>query len=103
MKSIQQNGAGINAPFMPRISNAPRRTLSPAQKAVAPLAPIFAACKKRGLVCNEANRVARLRAVNRYFNNLDGFDWIESFKDMVRDQAAILVVADAIEVGLLTW
>jgi hypothetical protein len=80
-----------------------RRPLTPAQRACAPLAPIFAACKARGLSITPDNREPRLRAVNRYFDFLP-FDWIsESFKELIGDKAAVLVVADAIEGGLLTW
>lgn len=79
------------------------RRMTPAQAAVAPLAPIFAACKLRGLQVTPDNREARLRAVNRYFNWLP-FDWIElSFKELLTDRAAVLVVADAIEAGVLAW
>ncbi len=74
------------------------RPQSPAQRAVAPLAPIFAACAHRGLTITPDNLEARLRAVNRYF------DWIEgSFKELLTDRAAVLVVADAIEAGVLSW
>ncbi len=80
-----------------------RRPLSDAQRAVAPLAPIFAACKARGLCITPDNKTARLRAVNAYLNWLP-FDWIEtSFKELLNDRAAVLVVADAIEGGLLKW
>ncbi len=80
-----------------------RRPQTPAQAHVAPLAPIFAACHKRGLSITPENREARLYAVNRLFSDLP-FDWIEeSFKDLLHDRAAIVVVADAIEGGWLTW
>lgn len=80
-----------------------RRSMTPAQAAVAPLAPIFAACKLRGLTITPDNLEARLRAVNRYCDFLP-FDWLsDSFKEMLRDPAQILVVADAIEAGVLTW
>lgn len=88
---------------------APRRPLSPAQKRVAPLAPIFSACKVRGLVYTAETRAARLRAarlraVNRYFNDLPGFDWIEtSFKELLGNPLAILIVADGIEAGCIQW
>lgn len=86
------------------IEKASRKPMSAAQRTVAPLAPIFEACKSRGLVINEFNREVRIRACNRYFDNLDGFDWIESsFKELLGDTAVILVVADAISVGALTW
>jgi hypothetical protein len=89
------------------ISAAPklRRPLSPAQVAVMPLRPIFDACKRVGLPCTDATRLDRVRAVNRYFNELpDGFDWIEaSFKELLGNTVAIIVTADAIESGLLTW
>lgn len=82
----------------------PRRPLSDAQKRVQPLAPIFSACQGRGLKCSEETRTARLRAVNAYFNDLPGFDWIEtSFKELLGNPLAILVVADGIESGCLTW
>jgi hypothetical protein len=82
-----------------------RRPLSPAQVAVMPLLPIFDACKRAGLPCTDETRAARVRAVNRYFNELpDGFDWInESFKELLGNTVAIIVTADAIESGLLTW
>ncbi len=82
-----------------------RRPLSPAQVAVMPLRPIFDACKSAGLPCTDATRFDRVRAVNRYFNELpDGFDWIEtSFKELLGNTVAIIVVADAIEGGALTW
>lgn len=86
------------------IEKASRKPVSAAQRAVAPLAPIFAACSARGLVINDANRVQRLYAVNKFFNSLDGFDWIEAgFKELLGDAAAIIVVADAIEAGVLSW
>jgi hypothetical protein len=83
----------------------PRRALTPAQKAVAPLAPIFAAASKKGLSITPENKVARLYAVNRLFSQLpEGFDWIEtSFKDLLGNTAAIVVVADAIEGGTVAW
>lgn len=85
------------------IERASRRPQTPAQRAVAPLAPIFAAASARGLVINDANREVRLRAVNRYFDFLP-FDWIsESFKELLGDTAAILVLADAIQAGVLSW
>jgi hypothetical protein len=70
-----------------------------------PLRPIFDACKSAGLPCTDATRFDRVRAVNRYFNELpDGFDWIEtSFKELLGNTVAIIVVADAIEGGALTW
>lgn len=82
-----------------------RRPLSPAQVAVMPLRPLFDACKRAGLSCTDATRAARVRAVNRYFNELpDGFDWInESFKELLGNTVAIIVLADAIEGNLLTW
>ncbi len=81
-----------------------RRPLSPAQVAVMPLRPIFDACKRVGLPCTDATRFDRVRAVNRYFNDLPGFDWInESFKELLGNPLAILVVADGIEGGALTW
>ncbi len=81
-----------------------RRALSPAQCAVLPLAPIFAACQKRGLPILPENRTARLFAVNSYLNDLPGFDWIEgSFKELAADAAKIAVLSDAIESGSLTW
>lgn len=82
-----------------------RKPQTQAQRAVAPLAPIFAACQKRGLTCTNENRLARLRAINLYFAEgaLD-FSWlIHSFKELLADAAAILVVADAIEGGLISW
>lgn len=82
----------------------PRGTLSPAQIAVQPLAPIFAACKSKGLPVTPETRTARACAVNRYFNDLPGFDWInESFKELLGNPLAILVVADGIEAGCLSW
>ena len=81
-----------------------RRPLSPAQKRVAALLPIFDACKARGLKCTDATRVARLRAVNQYFDDLPGFDWIEtSFKELLGNPLAVAVVADGIEGGLIQW
>lgn len=81
-----------------------RRPLSPAQVAVLPLRPIFDACKARGLSCTDATREGRLRAVNAYFNDLPGFDWIEtSFKELLGNPLAILVVADGIEGGIIQW
>lgn len=86
----------------PRSTN--RRALSPAQKAVQPLAPIFAACKAKGLPVTPETRTARAYAVNRYFNDLPGFDWInESFKELLGNPLAILVVADGIEAGCIQW
>lgn len=81
-----------------------RRPLSPAQVAVMPLRPIFNACKAKGLPCTDETRAARLFAVNRYLCNFDCFDWIEnSFKELLPSPAAIVVLADAIEGGALTW
>lgn len=85
------------------IARASRRPQTPAQKAVAPLAPISEACAARGLKITPENKEVRLRAVNRYFDFLP-FDWIkESFKELLNDSAAIFVLADAIECGVLTW
>jgi hypothetical protein len=82
-----------------------RRPLSDKQRACLPLLPLFDACKRVGLPCTDATRAARVRAVNRYFNELpDGFDWIEeSFKELLGNTVAIIVLADAIEGGVLTW
>ncbi len=83
-----------------------RRPISDAQKRVLPLLPIFNACKAKGLPMNEESKAARLFAVNRYLCNFagNGFDWIEnSFKELLGNAVAILVIADAIEGGLLTW
>lgn len=86
----------------PRSNN--RRALSPAQKRVLPLLPIFNACKAKGLSCTDETRAARLYAVNRYLCNFVQFDWIEtSFKELLPSPAAITVLADAIEGGALTW
>jgi hypothetical protein len=85
------------------IQRASRKPQTAAQRAVAPLSPVFEACKSRGLVINDANREIRIRAVNRYLDFLP-FDWIEaSFKELLLDQAAIFVVADAIQAGALKW
>ena len=82
-----------------------RRPLSRAQKRVAPLAPIFSACKARGLKITPDNRAARLYAVNSYLCQLpEGFDWIESsFKELLGNTAAILAIGAEIEAGCLTW
>ena len=81
-----------------------RRPLSEKQIAVLPLLPIFNACKRAGLPTDEASKETRLRAVNSYFNDLPGFDWIEtSFKELLTNPLAILVVADGIEGGALRW
>lgn len=85
------------------IQRASRKPQTPAQRAVAPLAPIFEACAARGLAITPDNKEVRLRAVNRYLDFLP-FNWIEeSFKELLLDRAAILVVADAIEAGCLAW
>lgn len=82
-----------------------RRPISGKRVACLRLLPIFDACKRVGLPCTDATRAARVRAVNRYFNELpDGFDWIEnSFKELLPSPAAITILADAIEGNLLTW
>lgn len=80
-----------------------RRALSPAQQTVLPLRPIFDACKARGLSCTDENRAERLRAVNDYCA-LMPFLWLEnSFKELLGNTAQIIVIADAIEAGRLTW
>lgn len=88
------------------VNRKPRRALTPAQAAVLPLAPIFQACKHRGLKITPDNKTERLYQVNSYLNNFDGigFDWIEtSFKELIGNVAAIIVLADAIEAGALSW
>jgi len=83
-----------------------RRPISDAQKRVLPLLPIFNACKAKGLPTDETSKERRLYAVNRYLCHFDGhgFDWIEaSFKELLGTPAAIVVLADAIEGGLLAW
>ncbi len=88
-----------NVAFIQRAS----RPQTAAQKAVQPLAPIFEACAARGLKITPENKEVRIFAVNRYLNFLP-FDWIEvSFKELMNDRAAIFVLADAIEGGLLQW
>ncbi len=104
MQKTITKAATVAAAPAPRVTPAPRRPLSPAQMRVAPLAPIFAACKAQGLPVTPETRTARAYAVNRYFNDLPGFDWIEtSFKELLGNPLAILVVADGIEGGLIQW
>lgn len=86
----------------PRQAPTPRRNLSPKQIALLPLTPLFQACQKAGLPITEANQERRLYAVN-FYCALMPFDFIESFKDLVREPAQILVLADAIEAGVLSW
>ena len=83
-----------------------RRALSEKQKAVLPLLPIFNACKRAGLPTDETSKERRLFAVNRYLCNFEcaGFDWLESsFKELLGNTVAIIVIADAIESELLAW
>lgn len=80
-----------------------RRPLSDAQKRVLPLRPIFNACKARGLKITPENKEARLSAFNRYVLDLP-IDWIsESFKELLGNDFAIFIIADAIEGGALSW
>lgn len=81
------------------------RPLTDAQKAVLPLRPLFDACRARGLAISDANRVQRLRAVNRYCARLGvRFNWVEySFKELLDDEAQVFIVADAVQSGLLAW
>lgn len=78
------------------------RALSPLQREVLPLSPIFAACKSRGLSTSNETRERRLYAINRAFNDLP-FDYIESLKDLLVSPAAIAVVASLIEGGFISW
>ena len=81
-----------------------RRPLSDAQKAVQPLAPIFGACKATGLKITPENKIERLRAYNRYVNDVPGLDWIsESFKELLGNAFAIEFCASAIRDGALCW
>jgi hypothetical protein len=80
------------------------RALSPAQAAVLPLQPVFAACKRRGLDTSESSRERRLLAINLYCK-LIPFTFIESFKEMLSAEniGMVDVVVDAIDMGVLAW
>jgi hypothetical protein len=99
MQNLAQNGHSHNA-AVPLQWHA----LSPAQVAVLPLQPIFAACKRHNLDTSESSRERRLLAINLYCK-LMSFTFIESFKDMLKAEnvGMVEVVVDAIDAGVLAW